>query len=93
MLEAKFCLLSRDALCDLHIMILQLGQYKDCLGELQAALNYSEDLKDHSHDADILGEIADAYADLGNFEQAAKVYTPNDVEGNFWDKMFPPRHP
>lgn len=55
---------------------LQLGQYKDCLGQLEAALQLSQELKDHSHDADILGEMADAHADLGNFEQAAKVRYP-----------------
>ena len=62
-------------------LVVQLGQYKDCLEELQTALQYSEQLQDHSHDADILGEIADAHADLGNFEQAAKVYTCFATDG------------
>ena len=52
---------------------LQLGQYRDSLEELKNALDLSAQLKDHSHDADILGEMADAYADMGNFEEAAKV--------------------
>ena len=58
----------------------QLGQFNDCLAELTRAMEFSEDLKDHSHDADILGEMADAYTDLGNFEQAAKaspILSPN----------------
>ena len=43
------------------------------LSQLEAALKLSQQLEDSSHDADIWGEMADTYADLGDFEKAAKV--------------------
>lgn len=52
---------------------LQIGDLKSALQQLETALTLSEELGDHSHDADVLGEIADTYADLGDFEQAAQV--------------------
>lgn len=47
------------------------------LEELRRALSLSEELQDFSLDADIWGEMADTYADLGNYEQAAQVPPPS----------------
>lgn len=53
-----------------------MGNLREALTQLEAALALSDRLDDHSHDADLLGEIADTHADLGDFEQAAKVIMP-----------------
>ena len=41
--------------------------------QLEAAMKLSQQIEDSSHDADIWGEMADTYADLGDFEKAAQV--------------------
>lgn len=51
----------------------QNGDLKGVLSQLEAAMKLSQQLKDSSHDADIWGEMADTYADLGDFEKAAQV--------------------
>jgi tetratricopeptide (TPR) repeat protein len=50
-----------------------VGDLEGALNELQRAKSMSEEIQDYSLDADIWGEMADTYADLGNYEQAAKV--------------------
>jgi tetratricopeptide (TPR) repeat protein len=52
----------------------KVGNLEGALEELRRALSLSEELQDFSLDADIWGEMADTYADLGNYEQAAQAY-------------------
>ena len=57
----------------------QVGDLKGALGALEQAMALSEEIGDRSHDADVLGEIADTFADMGDFEQAAQVSVSNQV--------------
>ncbi len=50
-----------------------MGKLEAALAELERAKSISEELQDFSLDADIFGEMADTYADLGNYEKAAEV--------------------
>lgn len=54
-------------------LMLQMGDLRGALSQLEEALQLSQQLKDSSHDADVWGEMADTYADLGDFEKAALV--------------------
>lgn len=56
-----------------RVVCLQTGDLKGVLSQLEAAMKLSQQLEDSSHDADIWGEMADTYADLGDFEKAAQV--------------------
>lgn len=53
--------------------VMQVGDLPAALEQLESALALSGQLEDHTHDADVFGEIADTYADLGDFESAAQV--------------------
>ena len=57
----------------------QVGDLKGALRALEQAMALSEEIGDRSHDADVLGEIADTFADMGDFEQAAQVSVSNYV--------------
>ena len=57
----------------------QVGDLKGALRALEQAMALSEEIGDRSHDADVLGEIADTFADMGDFEQAAQVSISNQV--------------
>lgn len=43
------------------------------LSTLKTCLELSDRLDDHSGDVDVLGDIGDIYADLGDYERAGKV--------------------
>ena len=40
---------------------------------LKSSLAMSDHLKDHTGDVDILGDIGDIYAEIGDYERAGKV--------------------
>lgn len=53
--------------------VLQAGDLNGALVELEKAQQLSQQLQDPTHDADLWGEVADTYADLGDYEKAAQV--------------------
>ena len=69
------------------VNFLQVGNQEGALEELRRAMRLSEELQDFSLDADIWGEMADTYADLGKFELAAEVHSLlllwDDLGGKF----------
>ena len=44
-----------------------------CLRSLDFSLELSKDIGDTGRDADVLGEIADVYTEMGDMEKAGKV--------------------
>jgi tetratricopeptide (TPR) repeat protein len=50
------------------------GNNQQAIKHLQSVLAISEQLKEYTGDADAYGSIADIYADMGEFEKAAKYY-------------------
>ena len=50
-----------------------LGDLPAALSCLRRSLELSDSLKEHTGDVDVLGEIADVYADLGDYERAGQV--------------------
>ena len=51
----------------------QVGDLRGALSALEETMLLSDALGDCSHDADVLGEIADTHADMGDFEKAGQV--------------------
>eukprot|EP00210_Caulerpa_lentillifera_P009650 g9206.t1 len=51
------------------------GESVKALSTLKTCLGLSDRLNDHSGDVDVLGDIGDIYADLGDYERAGKVTT------------------
>ena len=58
---------------DICIPAAQKGEIRSSLEALQESMSLSEQLEDKSGDVDVLGAIADAYADLGDLERAGMV--------------------
>lgn len=52
---------------------MQTGDLRGALTQLEQAMQLSQQLQDFSHDADVWGEMADTYADIGDYEKAAQV--------------------
>jgi len=50
------------------------GDLQSALNRLQRCLQLSLELEEYTGDVDVLGEIADVYADLGDYERAGKYY-------------------
>ena len=53
--------------------MLQVSDLNMCLRSLDFSLILSKEIGDTGQDSDILGEIADVYAEFGDLEKAGKV--------------------
>jgi tetratricopeptide (TPR) repeat protein len=66
--------LQRRALRGMAASARMQGNNQMAIKHLESVLSLSNEMGDYTGDADAYGSIADIYADMGQFEKAAKYY-------------------
>ena len=59
-----------------------MDDWSNALKSLKQSLALTDKLKDHSGDVEVLGDIGDIYAEIGDYERAGKV-----TSGLFWSTI------